>query len=122
MVSLVCKLPTHEIKCSTNKIINPKEYSFLSNSAYSICSDKIFENFEILAEKISTEINKNLEPKLFVNVNFMNEFKQVLYFAYYLTYIISFGQEKNVEKPKDKFFDAPIMSFTQREIFDNISN
>lgn len=109
----------NEFKCNTKDKINPKEYTFVSNSGNSICSDKIFENFEILAEKISSEINQNLEPKILANVKFLNEFKQVLYFAYYLTYLDFIGENKT-PSPKDKFFDVPKFSYTQVDIIYNL--
>jgi len=114
---------SNKFKCSTNSQITPKEYSFFLKSGHSICSDKIFENFEILAEKIKDEINKNFEPKILANINFLKDFKHVLYFAYQLTYIQFISQsEKKIENPKDNFFDPPKISFTQNDILDILEN
>lgn len=117
------KFDSNKFKCQSNYNVSPKEYSFLSNSGYSICSDKMFENFEPLAEKINTEISQNIDDTLTANVNFLNEFKQVLYFAYYLTYLQNIVlNEKKVQKPKDNFFDEPKLSHTQIDLLENLPN
>jgi hypothetical protein len=113
----------NKFNCKINSPITAKEYSFLSNSGYSLCSDKIFEKFDELAEKIKLEISQNLEPKILEKMNFMKEFKHVLYFAYQLTYLQTFSQnEKKIETPKDNFFDSPKISFTQRDIIENLQS
>lgn len=115
------KFDNNDFVCNVNSSITPKEFSFLSNNGYAICSDRIFENFGVLAKFINNEINQNLDPKLFANVKFMNDFKQTLYFAYYLTYIDYTNQKEKYETPKDKFFDSNKLSHTQREILDNLN-
>jgi hypothetical protein len=115
------KYDLNKFHCTTNSKITPKEYSFLSNSGYSLCSDKIYEKFDELAAKIKSEITQNLEPKILEEVNFMKEFNHVLYFAYQLTYLHSiFESERKIETPKDNFFDSPKVSFTQRDIIENL--
>ena len=115
------KYESNQFKCYVGTQITPKEYLFVSNSGNSICSDKIFENFEKLAEKINKEISTNFDPKLLSNVKFLNEFKQVLYFAYYLTYIHYTSNRKNkAEEPKDKFFDSLNISYMQKDLIENL--
>ena len=64
-----------------------------------------------------------MEPKLFVNVNFMNEFKQVLYFVYYLAYSQDISsRSKKPETPKDKFFDTAKISYMQNDILNNLQS
>lgn len=115
------KYENNKFRCYTRTPITPKEYSFLSNSGHSICSDKIFENFEALAEMINSEIRINLEPKLSEkpNIKFLNDFKQVLYFAYYLAYL-DFNGDKKIKKPSDNFYDTPKLSYTQSDIILNL--
>lgn len=115
----------YQFTCKVADKIYPKEFSFLSNSAYSICSDKIYEEFEPLARKINEQVDQYLELKSLVNVNFLSDFKQILYFAYYLAYHQD-SSDSVAKKPvnntiADEFYDSKKLSFTQKEIFDNLS-
>ncbi len=101
--------------CNVNQKIYQKEFSFLSTSSYSICSDKLFENFDLLAKRISLEVESNLDQKLISNVNFLNDFKQVLYFAYNLAYL---NNEQNLNVT-DNFFDKKKLTDSQNDIFNN---
>lgn len=111
-----------KFNCVAAEAITAKEYSFLSSAAYSICSDKIFENFEILAHKINSEVDLQLEPKLISNVNFLNDFKQVLFFAYNLAFMLDAHEHQLNKASADAFYDKFKLSYTQAEILDNLEN
>lgn len=110
-----------KFSCKASEDITAKEFSFLSSSAYSICSDKIYENFELLAQKINSEVEAQLEPKLISNVNFLKDFKQVLFFAYNLAYSIDAQEHKENKTITDSLYDNVKLSFTQEEILDNLA-
>jgi len=52
--------------CKVLEDITPKEFSFLSTSSYSICSDKLYEGFDLLAKKISAEVVLNKSYTLLI--------------------------------------------------------
>jgi len=110
----------NNFNCKITENITPKEFSFLSSAAYSICSDKIYENFELLAQKINSEVDAQLDQKLILNVNFLNDFKQVLFFAYNLAYTIDADKHKGNKTVSDSFYDIFKVTFTQSEILDNL--
>lgn len=111
-----------KFSCKAAENISPKEFSFLSSSAYSICSDKIYENFELLAQKINSEVDALLEPKLISKVNFLNDFKQVLFFAYNLAYSVDAEEHKLNKTVSSDFYDKVKLSYTQSDILDNLPN
>jgi len=110
--------------CKAAEDISPKEFSFLSSTSYSVCSDKIFDGFDLLAKKISDEVDTQLEPKLTLNINFLNDLKKNLYFAYSLAYLMSSEikrADKNETKVADNLNDKKQLSNTQTELLENIS-
>ena len=113
---------SNKFSCKAAGNITPKEFSFLSSSGYSICSDKIYENFELLAQKINSEVDAQLEPKSISNVNFLNDFKQVLFFAYNLAYSVDAEERKLNKTVSSEFYDKVKLSYTQSEILDNLPN
>lgn len=113
----------NKFSCKAVENITPKEFSFLSNAGYSICSDKIYENFDLLAQKINSEADAQLEPKSITNVNFLSDFKQVLFFAYNLAYSVNADGEKKLNTTdSNDFYDKVKLSYTQTEILDNLPN
>jgi 6-pyruvoyl-tetrahydropterin synthase len=119
-IKLNINYENNNFNCKATKNITPKEFTFLSSAAYSICSDKIYENFELLAQKINSEVDAQLDQKLILNVNFLNDFKQVLFFAYNLAYTIDADKHKGNKTVSDSFFDKIKVTFTQAEILDNL--
>jgi len=119
-----------KFSCKAAEAISPKEFSFLSSAAYSICSDKIYENFELLAQKINSEVDAQLDPKLILNVNFLQDIKQVLFFAYNLAYTLDTTEREQHKQQLNNgtsVNDAPLydkakLTFTQAEILDNLES
>lgn len=110
--------------CKAADNISPKEFSFLSSTSYSVCSDKIFEGFDLIAKKISEEVDALIEPKLILKINFLNDLKKNLYFAYYLAYLLSpevKRSDKNETKVADNFYDKKQLSNTQTDLLENLS-
>lgn len=112
----------NKFNCEVRENIIPKEFSFTSNSAYSICSDKIYDHTDELAKRIDIEINKTFEPKLMNNYKILNNFKLSLLFAYSLAHNYKLFQVKTskTSNQADPFYDNKKITNTQFEIMENL--